>query len=738
MLASSVPPFTLILAVWLFSFSCLAIVVRGEVVPRRTHASLEDVDLAAFDVLIVGAGFTGTVMADIAARVFDKKVLVIDKNDHVGGSCYDLTNRNNAVHGKYGARFFHTKNETAWKYVNRFGDWFGYEARFTLMSNDEQMVPFPVNIDSLSTLLGKKITSREGAIKVLKEVLRSENTFIGDELLSDDKLLKEAEKKLYSRFFKARKWTPYPYEIGSGVKLSERERVPIRLDWDDRMFPKDDFQALPKEGYGAWFDKALDHENIEVVLKADFNTNFTSKEMREGFQHIIYTGPIDRYFESDPRERLRYKTFMYHATPTDYKNGNIGQGAPVLMFPDGPFGAFTRCVDFNILFNTALDSTTVVCESPHDVLGSTRTHDVSLIPAGDKRNLDLFNNVYKGLIEKEERTTNVRFIGGLANYNYMNIDETILNAIEAAANLFSKSQPSLISSLLSKPANLASLAHPLEGFKVNVIIAVYNEPLTWVKQVCQDLREFHTTFIVYAKHSSVTHSLVKNNLGENCNAALHVIHLRNVGREGHTWLHYLLTKEAMFGDVNIFLQGNPEGALEACSYAARSMKQRLFDVNHSTRASHVSNTYINRGYKKFSKASLAMLTEDRQTVRVADHLMHFVSIHGIAYSFNAAAFMAKNQIGATLRGEFCDLFHSFFPYTTREECTHGVKTHGGEFVITDAALRRSIARHRSLLKMAGSAMSHSSEPVFGHYMERMWGSIILGPHNKQTVVEIFN
>jgi len=211
-----------------------------------------------FDYLIVGAGFAGSVLAERLAAGSAKKVLICDKRSHVGGNAYDHYNEAGILVHKYGPHIFHTNSREVFEYLSRFTEWRSYQHRVRA-SVDGQVVPIPINLDTINTLYGLNLTSFEVEefFKKLAEPCEQIRT-------SEDVVVSKVGRELYEKFFRnytRKQWGLDPSELDASVT----SRVPTRTNRDDRYFT-DTYQAMPLHGYTRLFENLLDHPNINVLL----------------------------------------------------------------------------------------------------------------------------------------------------------------------------------------------------------------------------------------------------------------------------------------------------------------------------------------------------------------------------------------------------------------------------------------------------------------------------------------
>jgi UDP-galactopyranose mutase len=237
-----------------------------------------------FDYLIVGAGFAGSVLAERLAHGSGKRVLVVDKRGHIGGNAYDHHDNAGVLVHRYGPHIFHTNSREVFEYLSQFTKWRTYEHR-VLASVDGQLVPMPINLDTINSLFGLKLSSRE-ADSFLKSLAEPRATI----RTSEDAVISKVGKELYVKFFRGytrKQWGVDPSELDAQVAA----RVPIRTNRDDRYFT-DSYQSMPQHGYTRMFENMLDHKNIHLLLQTDYRDILDVIP----FGNMIYTGPVDEFF----------------------------------------------------------------------------------------------------------------------------------------------------------------------------------------------------------------------------------------------------------------------------------------------------------------------------------------------------------------------------------------------------------------------------------------------------------
>ncbi|RYU84334.1 UDP-galactopyranose mutase [Hymenobacter persicinus] len=373
-----------------------------------------------FDYLIVGAGFAGSVLAERLATRSNKKVLIIDKRNHIAGNAYDHYNEEGVLVHKYGPHIFHTNSKDVFEYLSNFTDWRPYEHR-VLASVDGQMVPMPINLDTINKLYGLSLNSFE--VEQFLESLAEEIPVIKT---SEDVVVSKVGRELYEKFFKnytRKQWGMDPSELDKSVT----SRVPTRTNRDDRYFT-DTYQAMPLHGYTRMFENMLNHPNIKVMLNTDYHEIIDFIPFKE----IIFTGPVDEYFD------FKFGKLPYRSLEFKHETLNVEKflAAPVVNYPNEHL--YTRITEFKALTGQQHPKTSVVYEYP-------KAEGDPYYPIPRLENAELYNK-YKKLADE---TPNVHFVGRLATYKYYNMDQVVAQALTLYKKLTEKSEEAL---LAKKPA----------------------------------------------------------------------------------------------------------------------------------------------------------------------------------------------------------------------------------------------------------------------------------------------
>lgn len=360
-----------------------------------------------YDYIIVGAGLTGVVVAEQIANKLNKKVLILEKRNHIGGNCYDyIDSETGILMNKYGAHLFHTNYENVWQYVNKFAKWDRWEHQVVAYT-DDKYVSIPVNITAINMLCDENLQNDSDVNMWLEQNQIKYDTITNSEEVAKSRV----GEKLYNKLIKDytyKQWGMYPNELDKSVL----ERIPIRASFDTRYF-NDKYQALPKNGYTAFFEKILDNPLIDVQLDADFFEFKNDNDLTD--LKIIYTGPIDTYFSAQGLPKLEYRSIQFdikHLYNTHYFQPNS-----VVNYPENNV-PFTRIVEYKHFLNQHSDHTVIVSETTNDV-------GEPYYPVPNQKNMSLYEK-YKSLADQEK---NIYFVGRLANYKYFNMDQAIHNAL---------------------------------------------------------------------------------------------------------------------------------------------------------------------------------------------------------------------------------------------------------------------------------------------------------------------
>jgi UDP-galactopyranose mutase len=362
--------------------------------------------LPRHDWIIVGAGFTGAVLAERIATQLDRKVLVVDRRDHIAGNAYDHLGENGILIHRYGPHIFHTNSEKVWRYLSAFTSWRPYEHR-VLGEIDGRLVPIPFNLDSLDALF----PAREAAslTRLLIDTYGADRNVPILKMRESGGALKGLADFIYAKVFEGytlKQWSLRPEELDASVSA----RVPVRIGRDGRYF-QDSFQQMPAEGYTAMFERILAHPGIEVATSTDF------RSLPQSGAKVIFTGPIDEYFGYEfgalPYRSLRFDFF---ARPE-----RRAQPVGTVNYPNDH--AYTRVTEFKHLTGQEADGTVLVEEYPqaHE---PGKNEPYYPIPTPDNAvRLKPYLAAARALDGK------VWFAGRLGDYAYYNMDQACARAL---------------------------------------------------------------------------------------------------------------------------------------------------------------------------------------------------------------------------------------------------------------------------------------------------------------------
>lgn len=353
-----------------------------------------------FDYLIVGCGFAGSVLAERLASQLNKKVLIIDRRNHIAGNAYDYYNEHGILVHKYGPHIFHTNSKEIFMYLSRFTQWRPYE-HHVLARVDGQLVPIPINLNTINALYNLNLDTSSVA-----DYLNSRSENISPVATAEDVVVNSVGKDLYEKFFKTytkKQWDMDPSELDPSVTA----RVPARNNRDNRYFT-DTYQSMPLHGYTAMFNNMLSHPNIQIMLNADF------KDIKNSIPHkaTIFTGPIDYFFDYC-YGKLPYRSIDFSFETLETENF---QPCGTVNYPLTQL--YTRITEFKKLTGQAHPKTTIVYEYPTD-------KGDPYYPIPKKENQSLYNK-YRDLALS---FPNVYFTGRLGTYKYYNMDQVVAQSL---------------------------------------------------------------------------------------------------------------------------------------------------------------------------------------------------------------------------------------------------------------------------------------------------------------------
>ena len=358
-----------------------------------------------YDFLVVGAGFAGSVLAERLSAGLNKRVLLVDRRPHIGGNAYDETNSDGVLMHRYGPHIFHTNADEIVSYLSRFTAWRPYEHRVLASLGDGMLAPMPINRTTLNKVYNLSLQSDVEA----DAFLQSRAEPIEDIRTSEDVVVSKIGRDLYERFFRGytrKQWGLDPSQLDKSVTA----RVPTRSSLDDRYFT-DSFQAMPARGYTRMFEAMLDHPNITIAT----DTSFADIRRMVAFDELIFTGPIDEFFDHR-YGRLPYRSLRFHHETLDREQF---QSVGTVNYPDEAT-PYTRISEYKHITGQVCPKTTVTYEYP-------QAEGDPYYPIPRAENQALFKR-YEALARQ---TQDIHFVGRLATYRYYNMDQVVGQALAA-------------------------------------------------------------------------------------------------------------------------------------------------------------------------------------------------------------------------------------------------------------------------------------------------------------------
>lgn len=374
-----------------------------------------------YDLVVVGSGLFGLTIAEQAASRWGLRVAIVERRSHLGGNAYSEIDPETGIEvHKYGAHLFHTSNERVWEYVNRFTDFTNYVHRVYTHHNGI-VYPMPINLGTINQFFNAAYSPAEAKALIAEQAGELAGT---DPQNLNDKGISLIGRPLYEAFIKhytAKQWQTPPEELPASII----SRLPVRYTYDNRYF-NDKYEGLPVDGYAAWLERMAAHPNIEVHLNTDFfeSGHEYSRENVLGQIPVVYTGPVDRYFDYAEGD-LSWRTIDLEEEVLPIEDF---QGCSVMNYPDADV-PFTRIHEFRHFHperDYTKDATVIMREfSRFANKGDEPYYPVNT--AVDREKLLAYRDLAKG-------EDNVLFGGRLGTYKYLDMHMAIASALSMFDN----------------------------------------------------------------------------------------------------------------------------------------------------------------------------------------------------------------------------------------------------------------------------------------------------------------
>jgi len=357
-----------------------------------------------FDYLIVGAGYSGCVLAERIATQLKKKVLIVERRDHIGGNAYDYYNEAGIRLHKYGPHWFHTNDKKIFAYLSQFTEW-RFHNHIVKSSVNGKILPIPINMDTVNELYGLQLET-PAEVQAFYDSVKVDIRVPGN---AEEKVLSTVGPDLYNTFFRnytRKHWGVDPKELDVAVTA----RIPVRTDRDDRYF-NDVYQGLPKRGYAAMFRHMIADKRISVLLQTDYRDVLDTIK----FKKMIYTGAIDDFFDY-AYGKLPYRSLIFEHETLDME---YFQPCQQVNYPNTY--DFTRIVEWKHATGQVNKKTTITREYPCAAIDGREKY----YPVPSQANHILFRKYKEGA----KKLKSVIFCGRLADYKYYNMDQVVARAL---------------------------------------------------------------------------------------------------------------------------------------------------------------------------------------------------------------------------------------------------------------------------------------------------------------------
>lgn len=366
-----------------------------------------------YDYLIIGTGFSGSVLAERLGTVMEKKVCIIDKRNHIGGNAYDYYNEDGILVHKYGPHWFHTNSDKVFNYLSNFTEWIFHE--HIIKSNvNGKLYQFPINRNTINSFFKLNLKTDDE----VRLFIESKKIKLPVPKNSEEMVLSLLGSELYENFYlnyTLKQWNIHPRDLAPSITA----RIPVRYNERGCYF-NDKYQAMPKLGYTKLFKNLLNHKNITLIL----NKSFSEIEKEIKFNKLIYTGPIDEFFNNCYGE-LPYRSleFQHETLEQEYF-----QECQQINFPNE--NEYTRIVEWKHATGQKSGKTSIMKEYPVEY----KTGREKFYPIPLSKN----NEILTKYINDAKKLKDVIFSGRLAEYKYYNMDQVIARSLKLFEDLVHK------------------------------------------------------------------------------------------------------------------------------------------------------------------------------------------------------------------------------------------------------------------------------------------------------------
>jgi UDP-galactopyranose mutase len=380
------------------------------------------VSFSGYDLIVVGSGFFGLTVAERAATQLNKRVLVLDRRDHLGGNAYSEAEPETGIEvHRYGAHLFHTSNKRVWEYVNQFTEFTNYQHRVFARAKGD-VYSFPMNLALINQFFGKSHTPDEARELIAKQAAEFDTAEASN---LEEKAISLIGRPLYETFIKGytiKQWQTDPTELSPAIIT----RLPVRYTFNNRYF-NDLYEGLPVDGYTAWLKKMADHPNIEVRVNTDY---FDVRDQIPAKTLTVFTGPLDKYFDYAAGE-LGWRTLDFE---TEVLPVGDFQGTSVMNYNDAEV-PYTRIHEFRHFHperDYPTDKTVIVREYSR----FAESGDEPYYPIDSEENRAKLLQ-YRELAKAEAAEKNILFGGRLGTYKYLDMHMAIGSALSMFDNKIS-------------------------------------------------------------------------------------------------------------------------------------------------------------------------------------------------------------------------------------------------------------------------------------------------------------